>query len=257
MAERTGQRSHRASNRLITCLLPSCARLFSACGGCDRGRRYCSGECARTARRVQQRRAGRIYQATDRGRLAHAVRQARYRARFGRSDASSSLERAESSENRTCSSGTGARHRGAPGGARTIDAHRLRPEGSWRAQPPALRGVRTADDVSSLVLSGGHAFATTPQTRPSSRSCSPRISRRHSRPCRPTYARQRTCAPGRRDLGQRTAGDMLITRLEPRPGCSIFCGFTCSTTARSSSSRSSPSATRLGGADLNDRSSMS
>jgi hypothetical protein len=64
------------------CLLPSCARLFSVCGGCDRGRRYCSGECARTARRVQQRRAGRLYQATDRGRHAHALRQARYRARL-------------------------------------------------------------------------------------------------------------------------------------------------------------------------------
>jgi hypothetical protein len=70
------------SNRLTTCLLPSCARLFAVCRGCDRRRGYCSDECARVARRERQSLAGRRYQATDRGRRAHAVRQARYRERL-------------------------------------------------------------------------------------------------------------------------------------------------------------------------------
>jgi len=73
-----------ASNRLTTCGLVSCSRLFAVCGRCDRGRRYCSKECAALARRTQLRRAGRLYQASERGRQSHAARQARYRARRSR-----------------------------------------------------------------------------------------------------------------------------------------------------------------------------
>jgi hypothetical protein len=69
------------ANRLSTCAMPSCRRPFAVCVSCDRGRRYCSHDCARTARSQQLRRAGRRFQATPRGRIAHALRQARYRAR--------------------------------------------------------------------------------------------------------------------------------------------------------------------------------
>jgi len=33
------------SNRLTTCLRPACETPFAVCGGCDRGRRYCSDVC--------------------------------------------------------------------------------------------------------------------------------------------------------------------------------------------------------------------
>lgn len=72
------------SNRLATCGAAGCSRLFAVCGRCDRGRRYCSEECAELVRRVQTRRAGRCYQASERGRQAHAARQARYRAKRSR-----------------------------------------------------------------------------------------------------------------------------------------------------------------------------
>lgn len=65
------------------------ARLFNCdrCGGqvvicscCDRGNRYCQG-CAPAARQDARRSAGKRYQHSRRGRLAHAQRQRRYRAR--------------------------------------------------------------------------------------------------------------------------------------------------------------------------------
>jgi len=66
------------SNRLTTCLLPRCRKLFAVCGSCDRGRRYCSDGCSSEARRTKQRQAGVRYQATPEGRRKHAERQARY-----------------------------------------------------------------------------------------------------------------------------------------------------------------------------------
>lgn len=69
------------SNRMVACALRSCSRLFSVCGPCDHGRRYCGLDCARESRRLQQRDASRAYQLTDHGRRAHAARQARYRRR--------------------------------------------------------------------------------------------------------------------------------------------------------------------------------
>jgi hypothetical protein len=66
---------------MATCARSCCRQLFAVCGRCDRGRRYCSPECASTARREQLRRAGQQYQQSARGRSTHAMRQARYRAR--------------------------------------------------------------------------------------------------------------------------------------------------------------------------------
>jgi hypothetical protein len=72
----------REANRLSSCA--PCNQPFAVCGRCDRGRLHCSRECAQIRRHGQLRRAGRRYQATERGRAAHALRQARYRARRAR-----------------------------------------------------------------------------------------------------------------------------------------------------------------------------
>jgi hypothetical protein len=84
MRSRSTRPVQTTSNRLATCGVAGCSRLFAVCGSCDRGRRYCSDECAALARRAQTRRAGRCYQASERGRQAHAARQARYRAKRSR-----------------------------------------------------------------------------------------------------------------------------------------------------------------------------
>lgn len=61
-----------------------CARCRTAviiCSQCDRGHRYCTITCADQARRTALRAAGCRYQASRRGRHAHAERQRRYRAK--------------------------------------------------------------------------------------------------------------------------------------------------------------------------------
>lgn len=61
-----------------------CARCRTAviiCSHCDRGHRYCTSRCADHARRNAIHAAGCRYQASRRGRHAHAERQRRYRAK--------------------------------------------------------------------------------------------------------------------------------------------------------------------------------
>lgn len=61
-----------------------CARCRTSvliCSHCDRGQIYCAGSCAQDARRQAQGAAGRRYQTTRRGRIAHALRARRYRRR--------------------------------------------------------------------------------------------------------------------------------------------------------------------------------
>jgi hypothetical protein len=65
--------------RLFLCA--RCRAQVLICGCCDRGQIYCAGDCARQARHGAQRAAGRRYQLSWRGRLAHAERARRYRAR--------------------------------------------------------------------------------------------------------------------------------------------------------------------------------
>jgi hypothetical protein len=67
------------SARFFLCGL--CRTQAFICRCCDRGQVYCSGDCAQEARRENQRRAGRRYQTSSRGRAAHALRARRYRAR--------------------------------------------------------------------------------------------------------------------------------------------------------------------------------
>ena len=66
------------TGRLFNCA--RCGRQVVICSRCDRGHRYCKG-CAPAARRGSRRAAGARYQHSRRGRLAHAERQHRYRAR--------------------------------------------------------------------------------------------------------------------------------------------------------------------------------
>lgn len=67
-----------ASARLFVCA--GCRGQVLICSCCDRGQIYCAGHCAPHARRRSLRAAGRRYQTSRRGRLAHAVRAHRYRA---------------------------------------------------------------------------------------------------------------------------------------------------------------------------------
>lgn len=58
-----------------------CHRQVVICRHCDRGNIYCAQGCAEAARKEGLRAAGRRYQRSRQGRLRHAERQRRYRAR--------------------------------------------------------------------------------------------------------------------------------------------------------------------------------
>ena len=58
-----------------------CRAQVLVCSHCDRGQIYCAQGCAQTARRDAQRAASRRYQKSRRGRVNHAARAGRYRAR--------------------------------------------------------------------------------------------------------------------------------------------------------------------------------
>jgi hypothetical protein len=62
-------------------LCAGCRAAVLICSHCDRGQRYCSSACADQARRLTLRAASGRYQASPRGRMAHAQRQRRYRAK--------------------------------------------------------------------------------------------------------------------------------------------------------------------------------
>jgi hypothetical protein len=68
-----------ASARMFVCM--GCRAQVLICRCCDRGQIYCAGDCARRARPHTQRVAGQRHQTSRRGRLAHAERARRYRAR--------------------------------------------------------------------------------------------------------------------------------------------------------------------------------
>ena len=65
--------------RLFLCA--RCRVQVVICSRCDRGHVYCAADCARRARDDAQRAAARRYQVSHRGRLLHAARARRYRAR--------------------------------------------------------------------------------------------------------------------------------------------------------------------------------
>ncbi len=70
--------------------MPNSARLYHCCrcntqviicSQCDRGNRYCAGECAGDARSDALKRASKKYQSTRAGRFNNAARQKYYRER--------------------------------------------------------------------------------------------------------------------------------------------------------------------------------
>lgn len=72
-------RASEESYRLYSCR--RCAQQVRICRHCDRGHRYCSGECAPVRRRESLRRAGARYQLSYHGACCHAARQRVWRAR--------------------------------------------------------------------------------------------------------------------------------------------------------------------------------
>ena len=79
-------RPHPASPTLETApprrfLCVRCRAPVLVCSHCDRGQIYCAGGCAQEARHDAQRAAGQRYQSSRCGRLKHAARASRYRAR--------------------------------------------------------------------------------------------------------------------------------------------------------------------------------
>jgi hypothetical protein len=67
------------SARLYSCA--RCGAQVALCRRCDRGNRYCGPGCSHHARAEAQRQAGRRYQRSWRGRMAHAQRSRRARQR--------------------------------------------------------------------------------------------------------------------------------------------------------------------------------
>jgi hypothetical protein len=70
------------TGRLFLCA--RCRAQVFICRRCDRGQIYCAGGCAQAARRASLREAAQRYQRSRRGRLAHAQRARRYRARHNK-----------------------------------------------------------------------------------------------------------------------------------------------------------------------------
>jgi hypothetical protein len=58
-----------------------CREQVLLCSRCDRGQRYCGRACSRAARLESRRAAGRRYQRSRAGRVAHAARSRRWRQR--------------------------------------------------------------------------------------------------------------------------------------------------------------------------------
>ncbi len=58
-----------------------CRALVRLCRGCERGQRYCDGECAFLSRRDSCRRARALYRRSELGRRNNALHQKRWRSR--------------------------------------------------------------------------------------------------------------------------------------------------------------------------------
>jgi len=67
------------TGRLFLCA--RCRVQVLICSACDRGQIYCSRKCSQISRHASVCAAGRRYQRTFKGRLAHAKRSRRYRER--------------------------------------------------------------------------------------------------------------------------------------------------------------------------------
>jgi len=68
-----------SSARMYSCC--RCQAQVIICSQCDRGQRYCTGQCASDARSDSLKRASDKYRSTKAGRFNNAARQKRYRQR--------------------------------------------------------------------------------------------------------------------------------------------------------------------------------
>lgn len=68
--------------RLFSCM--RCHAQTLVCSHCDRGQIYCGPSCAHAARVQSCRAAEKRYQLTPGGKMKHALRQRRYRARLAK-----------------------------------------------------------------------------------------------------------------------------------------------------------------------------
>lgn len=66
--------------RLFSCI--RCHSQVVICSHCDRGQIYCGPQCSASARAQSCRAAEKRYQLTPGGKMKHALRQRRYRARL-------------------------------------------------------------------------------------------------------------------------------------------------------------------------------
>ena len=73
--------------RRRVCAYGPCGQVFYICIHCDRGQACCREVCGYCHRRAQCNEADRKYQATKKGKLAHAKRQQAYRQRQGLAEA--------------------------------------------------------------------------------------------------------------------------------------------------------------------------
>ena len=88
-----------------------CARCFvqvRLCSHCDRGQRYCTPACSSLARDTAQREAGRRYQRSRGGRMAHAARSRCWRIRHHQIDPLATPQ--------TVAGANIVTHQGSPGG---------------------------------------------------------------------------------------------------------------------------------------------
>lgn len=67
------------TSRLFSCM--RCHTQMVICSHCDRGQIYCGSACSQAARIESCRKAEKRYQHTPGGKMNHALRQRRYRAR--------------------------------------------------------------------------------------------------------------------------------------------------------------------------------
>ena len=65
------------SSRLYHCCRCHCQVIV--CSRCDRGQRYCPGQCPRLARSASLKRSSKKYQSSRQGRFNNAARQKRFR----------------------------------------------------------------------------------------------------------------------------------------------------------------------------------
>lgn len=134
-----------------------CAEQVRICCNCDRGNRYCAGECATIRRRESLRRAGERYQLSYRGACLHAARQSAWRSRQAQK----------------------VTHQGSLPGADTVIVAAISTQTTTQGTHVGIASIQPPPQLSSMpraVLSTAHTYAHGRWHRhhrvPSAHSCS-------------------------------------------------------------------------------------